>query len=109
MQSKIEKQVMASVAVIYAARKLLSRTALELYVLAASAVMLWQLVWVHKVFANFFTVEKHGFGAMSNYLLYAVEHTHLAVQLTLLVAALALASLLVDFVKSVSAERLLAL
>ena len=105
MTSNIERQVMASVAVIYTVRKLLSRTALELYVLAASAVVLWRLVWVHKVFANFFVEEKLGFGAISNYLLYAVEHTNIVVQLTLLVAAVAFVALLVDFVKSASEPR----
>ena len=96
---------MASVAVIYTARKLLSRTALELYVLAVSAIALWQLVWVHKVFANFFAVEKNGLGSVATYLVYAVEHTHLAVQLTILVAALAFVALLVDFVRSVSTQN----
>lgn len=96
---------MASVAVIYTARKLLSRTALELYVFAASAVVLWRLVWVHKVFDNFFAVEKSGLGAMSNYLLFAIQHTNVAVQLTLLVAAVAFVALLVDFVKSASSPR----
>lgn len=107
MQTKIEQQVMAGVAVVYAARKLLSRTALELYVLAASAIALWQLVWVHKVFENFFAVEKNGFGSMFNYLIVAVEHTHLAVQLTLLVAALAFVALLVDVARSVATPRTL--
>lgn len=96
---------MASVAVIYTARKLLSHTALEMYILAASAIALWRLVWVHKVFDNFFAVEKNGLGAISNYLLYAIQHTNVAVQLTLLVAAVAFIALLVDFIKSASAPR----
>lgn len=99
---------MASVGVIYAARKLLSRTALQAYVLVVSAVVLWKLVWVHKVFANFLAVEKSGAGALSNYLFVAIEHTNPAVQITLLIAAFAAAALVVDFVKSASATRMYA-
>ena len=105
MRSKIEQQVMASVAVIYAARALTSRTALEFYVFFLSVWGIGRLVWVSKVFENFSLVEKQGLGAMSNYILYAVEHTHLAVQLTLLVAAVALISLVIDLVRSVSSPQ----
>ncbi|MBX4192318.1 hypothetical protein KW798_02410, partial [Candidatus Parcubacteria bacterium] len=52
MTSKIEQQVMASVAAIYTVRQLFSRTALKLYVCAASLWGLGQLVWVSKVFEN---------------------------------------------------------
>jgi hypothetical protein len=96
---------MASVAVIYAVRKLAGMTALKIYALVLSVFAIGKLVWVSKVLDNFFMVEKHGLGAMSNYLLAALEHTNVAVQLTLLVAALVFVSLLVDFVKSVSAPR----
>ncbi len=100
MQSRIEQQVMASVGVIYTARKLVSRTAIELYVLAASTIALWQLVWVHKVFDNFFAVERNGMGSTLNYVATAVGHTNLAVQLTLFVAAAAFVMLMVDLAKS---------
>ncbi len=105
MQSKIEQQVMAGVGVIYTARMLTGLTALKIYALILSVWGIGRLVWVSKVFDNFFAVEKNGVGAIFNYLLVAVEHTHLAVQLTLLVAALAFVSLMVDFVKSVSMSR----
>jgi len=98
--SKIERQVMASVGVIYTARKLVSRTAIEIYVLAASALALWQLVWVHKVFDNFFAVEKNGIGSTLNYVATAVGHTNPAVQLTLFIAAAAFVMLMVDMAKS---------
>ena len=100
MTSRIEQQVMAGVGIVYAAHLLLSRAALELYALALSAVALWQLVWVHKVFENFFTAEHAGLGALGNYLFVAVEHTQLAVQVTLLVAVVALIGLIVDTMQS---------
>ncbi|HEY5382947.1 MAG TPA: hypothetical protein VIJ88_00070 [Candidatus Paceibacterota bacterium] len=103
--SKIEQQVMASVGVVYTMRKLTELTALKIYALILSIWAIGRLVWVSKVFDNFFMVEKSGIGAISNYLLYAVEHTHLAVQLTLFVAALAAVSLLVDAVRSLSASH----
>lgn len=93
---------MASVAVVYAARKLASRKMLEWSALATSAVALWQLVWVHKVFANFVAIEKNGLGSIATYLFVAVTHTHLAVQITLLVAAVAFVSLIFDTVRSAS-------
>ncbi len=105
MQSKIEQQVMASVGVIYTARKLMSRTAIELYMLAVSAIALWQLVWVHKVLDNFFAVEKHGLGSTLTYLATAVGHTNLAVQFALIVAVVAFASLVTDFVRSTSPRQ----
>lgn len=109
MQSKvasnIERQVMASVGAIYLWRALTNMTALKIYALILSVWGIGRLVWVSKVFDNFFAVEKNGFASMFNYLLVAVEHTNIAVQLTLLVAALAFISLLVDFVKSASVQR----
>ncbi len=99
--SNIESQVMASVAVIHTARLATSRIALECYALALSAVALWQLTWVHRVFENFFTVEHGGLGSMANYLSYAFLHTHVATQLTLIVAAAAGIALVVDAARSV--------
>src|SRR6185312_5627687 len=98
-------QVMASVGVMYTARILTSMTALKIYALILSVWGLGRLVWVSKIFENFFTVEKHGFGAILNYLFVAVEHTNVLVQIILVVAALAFVSLLVDIAKSVSTPR----
>ena len=103
--STIEKNVMASVAVIYAAHLLMSATALKLYVLLFSIGAIAKLVWVAKVFQNFFAVEKNGFGAISNYLLFAVEHTNLAVQVTLVVAIIAFAGLMLDAIRSFTPNR----
>ena len=92
---------MAAVGVIYVARTLISRTAVELYVLAASAVAIWQLTWVHKIFANFVAVEKGGPGSISTYSLYAVTHAHMAVQVTLAVAAVAGVALFFDALRAI--------
>jgi hypothetical protein len=102
MQSAIERQVMAAVGVIYVARLLVSRTAVELYVLAASSVAIWQLTWVHKVFENFFTALRGGLPDVSTYLLVAVTHAHLAVQLTLVVAAVAGITFILDMARALS-------
>jgi hypothetical protein len=96
MQSNIEQQVMASVGVIYTARQLLSATALKLYVLAAGLYTLVQLTWVHKVFANWAQV---GWGGSWQFTTYAMFHTHLAVQLTLALVAVAGVWFLVDITR----------
>lgn len=107
MTSKIERQVMAGVGSIYIARTLTNTTALKIYALILSVWMFGRLVWVSKVFDNFFAVEKNGVGSVGNYLLYAIEHTHLAVQLTLLVAAVAFIGLVIDTVRSLATPRLI--
>lgn len=98
--SKIERQVMAGVGTVYAARQLTSTTALKVYALILSLWTVGRLVWVSHVFANFLEVERGGLGAMANYTLYALEHTHLGVQLALLVAAVAFISLAAEMVRS---------
>lgn len=103
MTSKIEQQVMAGVGVVYVARQLISATALKLYVCAASLYGLVQLVWVHRVFENWSRV---GLENSLQFMSSAVLHTHLAVQLTLLVLAAAGISLLVDMARSVTGPRM---
>lgn len=95
---------MASVAVIHAARLAASRIALECYALALAAVALWQLTWVHKVFANWAQV---GLSGTWKFLSYAVLHTHLAVQLSLLVVAVAGIALVADALRALNTPRLL--
>ena len=95
--SKISTQVMAAVAVIYAARALLSATALKLYVLLASVWAVARLVWVAKVFENLEAVEKSGVAAAANFALTAITHAHPSVQATLAVGAVALVSLFFNF------------
>jgi hypothetical protein len=102
MQSRIEQQVMASVGVVYTARKLTSRIALEFYALAAAGVALWQVTWVHKVIANFANVERGGLGSMEQYISYAFLHTHLVTQAALVVAAVAAVLLIADALRALS-------
>lgn len=91
--TNIERQVMASVGTIYTARALTSVTALKIYALILSIWAVGRLVWVSKVFENFFAVEKSGIGAILNYLISAFTHAHISVLLVLLVAAVAFTSL----------------
>lgn len=104
MQSKIEQQVMASVGVIHTARRMVSGTALKVYALVASVYALGILVWVSKVEENLLNVMNGGVLAVGNYILAALMHTELAVQMLLVVATLALVSLAIDLVRS-SATR----
>jgi hypothetical protein len=100
--STIERNVMASVGAVYFARTLTGTTALKVYAFILSMWVVGRLVWVSKVFENFATVEKGGLASMSNFVLYAVEHTHLGVQIALLVAAIAFVSLAVDTVRKLA-------
>lgn len=102
-RSDIERQVMASVGVIYAGRQLLSAAAIKLYVCAAAAWGLVQLVWVHRVFENW---QQVGLGGTWRFLTYALLHTSLPVQLTLLVLAVAAVSLVRDLFRGLSGPRL---
>ncbi len=96
---------MAGVGTIYTMRQLTSRGALKVYALLLSLWAVGRLVWVSKVFENFLQVEKSGAGAITNYMVQAVEHTHVAVQLCLLIAIVAAASLALDTIRSVSAPK----
>jgi len=103
MASKIEQQVIANVGVIYSARRLVSVSALKLYVLLAGCLALVQLTWVHKVFANWAHV---GLSGTPTFLTYAIVHTHPLVQLTLVVLVVAGVSLMRDLLKPVHTLRL---
>ena len=105
MQSKIEQRVMAGVGVIYAARQLVSATALKLYVCALSLYGIGRLVWVSHVFENWANVGLQG---TAQFATSAVLNTHLAVQLTLLVLIFAGVSLFLDFTRSFTTSRTLA-
>ncbi len=95
---------MAGVGIIYAVRQLISATALKLYICAASLYGLVQLVWVHRVFENWANVGVQG---TVQFMTSAVLNTHLPVQLTLLVLAIAGVSLLRDLVRTTTAPRML--
>ena len=99
MQSKIEQQVMASVGTIYLGRKLISSTALKFYALVVAAYALVQFTWVHKVFANWAHV---GLAGSWQFVSYAVLHTHLPVQIALVVVAVAGISLVRDMARSLT-------
>lgn len=103
--SKIEQQVMASVATIYAVRKLFSATALKLYVCVLCLWGLGQLVWVARVFENLSTAGLQGF---ANFALSAVLNAETLVQLILLLGALVFVSLLLDLVRSTPSRRVFA-
>ncbi len=105
MQSKIEQQVMASVGVIHTARRMVSATALKVYTLVASVYALGILVWVSRVGENLAQVMNGGVLAVGNFVLYAVLHTTFVVQAVLLVATLALVSLALDLVRTLTTER----
>jgi hypothetical protein len=96
---------MASVGVIHAARRLTSATALKLYALIASIYALGVLVWVSRVEENLFHAANGGVLAVGNFVLYAITHTSIAVQLVLFVAAAALISLAADMLRSISAGQ----
>lgn len=103
--TKIEQQVMGSVAVIYAVRQLLSATAMKVYVCAASLYGIASLVWVARVFENLATV---GAAGSLQFMVAAVLNTDTLVQLALLVGTFALFSLLFDFARSLAPSRTLA-
>lgn len=105
MHSKIERQVMASVGVIHTARRAVSATALKVYALVASVYALGALVWVAEIQANLLNVMNGGVLAVGNFVLYAVTHTTFVVQAVLLVATVALVSLALDLVRTLSSQR----
>ena len=106
MQSKIESQVMASVGVIHTTRRIFSATALKVYTLVASIYALGKLVWVSRIQENLLEVMNGGVLAVGNFVLYAITHTSVAVQATLVVAAIAFLSLVVDLIPRQSRQTM---
>jgi len=97
--NNIERQVMASVGVIYTARSLVGPVALKVYVLALSLWSIGRLVWVSKVFDNFAIVSKGGIESLALFGLSALTHTTVIVQFALIVAIVALVGLCIDMVR----------
>jgi len=95
MSNNIEQKVMASVAVIYAARKLVSMTALKLYALVLSLGGIVAFVSISNVFANFVNVAQGGVGSIALFTISAVLGTTLLVQVALALCAAATISLVV--------------
>src|SRR3989344_1944079 len=102
MASKIERHVMASVAVIYAARRLVSPFALKLYICRLSFWGLGRLVWVARVFEN---LEAAGLRNSLRFVFSAVLNTDTLVQVTLLALVVAGASLLLDIIWTAPSRR----
>lgn len=97
--SKIEEQVMGSVAVIYAARALFSITAFKVYALVLSLGGIVAFVSVPHVASNFVNVAQGGgVGSVALFVVSAVVSTTLLVQLALMVGAVAALLLVVPVV-----------
>lgn len=108
MSSNIEQQVMASVGVIHTTRRIFSATAFKVYTLVASIYALGILVWVSRIQENLLEVMNGGVLAVGNYVLFAVTHTSVAVQATLVVAVLAFFSLALDLIPRRSQQGMMA-
>jgi hypothetical protein len=105
--TSIERQVMASVAVIYAARMLISVTALKLYVLVISLYGITAFVSVSHVMHNFEAVLQGGAPAVSVFLISAILSTTIIVQAALALCAVATISLVAPTVRSFATSRTL--
>lgn len=97
MQSKIEQQVMASVGAVYTARRLVSASALKLYVCVAALYGLGQLVWVSRVFEN---LGRVGLEHAAQFMVSAVLSTDFLVQATFVVLLVAGFSLVRDLLRA---------
>ncbi|MEI6864090.1 MAG: hypothetical protein WCK46_01825 [Candidatus Adlerbacteria bacterium] len=105
MRTKIEQQVMASVAVVYTARRLTSRFALECYALALSFVGTVFFVSLPHVAANLSNVAGGGAGSIEAFIISAVLGTKLIVQLALVVGTCALVAMGVDMSRQTASGR----
>jgi len=94
--SKIEQQVMAGVALIYMARALVSRVALECYALVFSLAGIATLASLPNVVQNLVMVSQSGVGGVAVFFASAIVSTTIAVQVALVLGGAALASLLFD-------------
>ena len=100
MQSKIEQQVMASVAVIYTARRLTSRFAFECYALALSFAGAAYFASLPHVAANLLNVASGGVPSIGTFVVSAILGTKLVVQVAVAVGACALVALGIDMTRS---------
>lgn len=105
--SNIEKNVMASVAAIYAFRLATGLTALKIYTLLASAVGLVFLVSLPNIVQNFLHVAGSGAGSISAFMTSAFFGTTFFVQAALLLGLFAAFSLAFDFVRTFSSRGFL--
>jgi hypothetical protein len=100
MRSNIEQQVMAGVGVVYLARRLISRTALEAYILMVSGAGIILFVSLPHVLANFTHAASGGAPSVTAFVLSAVLGTKLVVQIALLVGAFTFISLVTNLARS---------
>ncbi len=105
MSNNIERNVMASVAVIYTARKFLSPLALQWYALAISFAGLAMFVSLPHVAQNFQAVASGGMASIMTFALTAVVSTTIVVQLWLVLGSAAVISLFFRIARSFSAAR----
>ncbi len=96
---------MASVAVVYAVRRLTSRVALECYAIGLSLIGITTLVSMGNVYGNFRDAAARGFDQLGVFVLSAVTATDVWVQAMLLLGACAFLLLLADLFRSASASR----
>src|SRR4051812_27497309 len=108
MTTNIEQRVMASVAARYVARRLTSVRALSGTVALASPLALWKFVWVHRVLEHFASAQSRGIDTLGNYIVTALSHAHVPVQIALLCAIAAAGFLVADIIRSSSRGRSLA-
>jgi hypothetical protein len=104
--SRIEQNVMASVAAIHTGRVLTGTTALKLYISILALWSLGQLVFVQRVVENFKAV---GLDGAFNFFLTALTHTDLWVQLMLAAFVIAAVLLVRDIARLSSGPRQYAL
>lgn len=102
MKSKIEQKVMASVGAIYIGRKLVSLTAIKLYILCVSLIAIASLVSVPHVFANLTQVGPTG---LYTFAVAAALNTKLLVQLGLLACTLVGISFVADALRTRLSSR----
>lgn len=98
--TNIENKVMAGVAGIYLARKIVSRTALECYALFISTFGLTMLVSLSSVERNFISVAEGGAVNILNFFLVAFANTSHIVQGIVMLATAALLFMLTDLVRA---------
>lgn len=98
--SKIEQQVMAGVAVVYTARRLTSRFALECYALTLSLAGAAYFVSLPNVLSNLTHVAQGGLVSIGVFFVSAVLHTKLVVQVATLIGMVSLILMGVDVARS---------
>jgi hypothetical protein len=97
--NKLERNVMASVAVIYVTRRLTSQRALKAYALLLSFIGIVFFASVPHVLANFMHIGSAGLPAIYTFLLSAVTKTNFVVQVALIIGVATLVSLTRDLTR----------